>query len=214
VRSTPAAAIWPSVADRRAWKATGARLPTAADTTVFRPGQLDAMTDDYSTDADRLELQLRRRIARTGSGPDADAQRFVKLRELVTSPTASRALRAAVYDVASRLRAVRSYGAVRDQLGRPGVAVGVESAYGGKRTRYELIVNPRTGQLLQTRDLLLEAATYVQASPPVQEAFEIFDTQTYAPSLGRDPSRWPVGESHSTPPGRLPHPAMDGAADD
>lgn len=75
---------------------------------------------------------------------------FDVLRDLAVLPTPPR-VRAALYRVLSSAPGLRLFGRAVDALGRPGVAVGLTV----NGIRLQLIINPSTGQLLQTSRRLL-----------------------------------------------------------
>jgi hypothetical protein len=90
------------------------------------------------------------------------AIRFEILRGLADAPT-SASLRAAIYRVLAATPGIRLLGRTRDSIGRYGmaVAVNVEDA------RLELIIDPTTGELLQTsRTLLRRSTAYLDGKQP------------------------------------------------
>jgi hypothetical protein len=90
------------------------------------------------------------------------AIRFEMLRELAELPT-SASLRAALYRVLAATPGIRLLGRTRDSVGRYGmaVAVNVEDA------QLELILDPATGELLQTsRTLLRRSQSYFDGKQP------------------------------------------------
>jgi hypothetical protein len=124
---------------------------------------------DLPTDPTRLGAALDRLAARHHVDqlfPNRDsgtAIRFEMLRELAELPT-SASLRAALYRVLATTPKIRLLGRTRDSVGRYGtaLAVTVEGA------QLELILNPRTGELLQTRRTLLHRSNiyYDGKQPP------------------------------------------------
>jgi hypothetical protein len=179
IRHEGAAPIWPSELDRRAWTASGAPAPDATRTDHVKNADVDARR--YPADPGTLARQLRREV------PDSDrtARTLARLRD-IRDAGASPALRAATFAVAARLPGIAGFGHVTDQLGRSGVAVGIDSAYSGKLTRYEMIFSS-AGELLEYQEVLLEPATFTRARPPVQIAFEIEVHSGAAPAVGARP---------------------------
>jgi hypothetical protein len=90
------------------------------------------------------------------------AIRFSMLRGLAEGPT-SAALRAALYRVLAATPGIRLLGRTRDSVGRYGMAVAVTV----EDAQLELIVDPATGQLLETsRTLLHRSKAYFDGKQP------------------------------------------------
>jgi hypothetical protein len=89
------------------------------------------------------------------------AIRFEMLRELAELPTAA-SLRAALYRVLAETPGIRLLGRTRDSIGRSGMAVAanVEDA------QLELILDPASGELLQTSRTLLSHSRAYGNQPP------------------------------------------------
>lgn len=172
-RLTPRGAVaFPSPADRSAWVAAGSpdlattpsdrRLP--ADPRPFRFGA-EAVSyrrlERLPTDPDALAPVLaraveRRRDALPATFDAAEARayaRFELIRDSFEAPT-SPALRAALYDLAATTPGIRLAGATTDAAGRAGTAVDVVLG----DARFVLVVDPRSGALLETRRILLRAS--------------------------------------------------------
>jgi hypothetical protein len=120
------------------------------------------------TDPSRLAAAMDRLAARyhvDRSFPQRDirtAIRFEMLRGLAEAPT-SASVRAALYRVLATTPGIRLLGRTRDSIGRYGIAlaVNVEDA------RLELIIDPTTGELLQTsRTLLRRSKAYLDGKQP------------------------------------------------
>jgi hypothetical protein len=137
-------------------------------------------------DPARLLQDFERRAPR-GSGP---GWVFNGLHELLVESGISPSQQATVLEALSLLEGVEVSGAVEDQLGRPGVALGVESDYAGLDTRYELIVDRRSGKILQFQEVLLEPVPWAQADPPLQLSFELYLDRHGVDEVGAtEPSR-------------------------
>jgi hypothetical protein len=183
IRHTAAAPIWPSAADRERWHASGAGLG-GSRTDHFKV--IDQTSPGKSADPRLLDEQLRRLLPDGLAGEDRTAWLMAQLRDVLTAPAASPELRRAALLVAAD-RPLTSFGEVRDQLGRPGYAVGIDSRYSGKLTRYEWIISAN-GTFLEYQEVLLESGSFIQARPPVQIAFEIATARTWVRDLGAKPS--------------------------
>lgn len=119
------------------------------------------------TEPARLSAALERFAARyhvDQLSPQRDVRtaiRFVMLRELAELPS-SASLRAALYRLLATTSGIHLLGRTRDSVGRYGmaVAVNVEDA------QLELILNPATGELLQTSRTLLHRSKAYSNQPP------------------------------------------------
>lgn len=180
IRHSAAAVIWPSAEDRNRWGAGGAPLGRSR-TDHF--ADIDPISRNRSSDPSVLARQVR--APTTGSPQDAVAWTMAAIRDIVNAETASPALRGAALEVAARLP-LTSFGPVRDQLARPGYALGIDSAYSGARTRYEWIVS-RSGALLEYQQLLLEPAHFVHGRLPLQIEFEIQSVRAWVARVGSTP---------------------------
>jgi hypothetical protein len=89
------------------------------------------------------------------------AIRWAMLRALAEAPT-SAALRAALYRVLAATPGIRLLGRTRDSIGRHGVAVAVEV----QDVRLEMIIDPTTGELLQTSRTLLHRSRLYPGQVP------------------------------------------------
>ena len=90
------------------------------------------------------------------------AIRFEILRGLAEAPT-SASLRAALYRVLAATPGIRLLGRTTDSIGRYGTALAVDVA----DARLELIIDPTTGELLQTsRTLLRRSKAYLDGKQP------------------------------------------------
>jgi hypothetical protein len=183
IRHTAAAPIWPSAEDRERWNASGAGLG-GSRTDHFKA--IDQASRGKSTDPRVLDEQLRALVPGGLSGDDVTAWLMAQLRDVLAAPAASPELRRAALLVAADLP-FTSFGAVRDQLGRPGYAVGIDSRYSGKLTRYEWIISGN-GALLEYQQVLLQSGSYIQARPPVQIEFEIATARSWVPDVAAEPS--------------------------
>jgi len=179
IRHEGAAPIWPSGSDRKAWNASGAPLPDTTRTDHIGNADVDAR--GYSANPLVLAAQLDRQLPHD----NRTARTLMRLRD-IRNAGAAPDLRAATFRVAAHLPGIKAFGPAVDQLGRPGVAVGVDSDYSGKNTRYELLIGPR-GALLEYQELLLEPGAFIQARPPVQIVFEIEVAGGVARAMGSRP---------------------------
>jgi len=162
--------VFPGPRDRARWVAAGrpslgARIPRAAGTLPPRGFPAGASTLSFAElaalpeDGDAMYARLRELAGDAGPSPDVEA--FVIIGDLLRSAPVPPAQRAALYRAAARIEGVRLAGAVRDDLGRPGVAVDLE--HEGQRRR--LVFDPRTSNLLAEQEVLTERASYLDAAP-------------------------------------------------
>jgi hypothetical protein len=90
------------------------------------------------------------------------AIRFAIVRGLAETPTSAQ-LRAALYRVLATTPGIRLLGRTRDSIGRSGIALAVNV----QDAELEMIIDPTTGQLLQTsRTLLHRSKAYLDGRQP------------------------------------------------
>jgi hypothetical protein len=94
-----------------------------------------------------------------GNSPDEEA--FVMIGDLLREAPVPPGVRAGLYRAAAYIKGIRLVGAVRDQLGRRGVAVELDS--GDRRQR--LVFDPETALLLAEQQLLTKRVGYLDAAP-------------------------------------------------
>lgn len=143
-------------ADRAAWIADG--KPDLADSTgninvTLKRG--DGYYLDLSnvpTDPGALKQLIEQR--KLESGPSGDAETFTIIGDLLRDSYAPPEVRSALYQVAAELPGVQLIGAVHDQLGRPGTAVG----YTSNGNTQELIIDPQTSALLAEQTIASSGA--------------------------------------------------------
>jgi hypothetical protein len=117
------------------------------------------------TDPHTLEAALRAE-ARVKDPPVTSAM-LVRIADLLQSPFASPALRAALYSVLSRLDGVESMGSVRDPVGRSGQAISAPAGYADPNTlRTVLVFDPTTAAVLAVETLLIKPVDWIDAKPP------------------------------------------------
>jgi hypothetical protein len=173
IRHEYKAPIWPSEVDRKRWEDAGSpELQHGTRTTHVKAADLRSSIAGLSTDPATLRDQLERRVP--AGLKDADGHVFETIHELLWEPLATPELRGSLLRVAAGLRGVTLVGAVTDQLGRPGEAIGMTTTFGGSRTRVDLIFDAATGQLLQSQEVLLDRADFIHGPRPVQLSFTIY----------------------------------------
>jgi hypothetical protein len=99
---------------------------------------------------------------------------FFTIENMLSQQSAPPAVRAALYKVAAGIPGLELLGPVHDRAGRPGVAVAMTSAYTGLRQRHVLILDERTSALLAQETVLLDAAKWMDAKPPLVVGYATF----------------------------------------
>jgi hypothetical protein len=180
-RYVPAGPVeFTSPRDQRAWKAAGSpavgepgtdrRVPARA-----RPFKLGTRAASYRelerlpTEPSALATQLRRSAARQDAAIPRDFDRsearayllLTMIRDSFEAPTSPQ-LRAALYELAAETPGLRLDGATKDHTGRPGAAVSVVLG----DARFVIVVDPRSGTLLETRRELLRRSRQFPGMAP------------------------------------------------
>jgi len=199
---------WASPDDKKAWEASG-RIPFLAhgwkpyveehrygpghfsDTVFVTPERPEYHLADLPTDPEKLAAWLEGAIndpesEDNGSGPTVRTMTLVT--DLLVEPSASPELRSALYQALGTIPGIESFGEVTDAAGRSGVAVGIDSAYSGAPTRYMVIFDPETSQVLSIEEIELERPSGLRGKAaeeaPVMSSAELFLESRGADSLG------------------------------
>ncbi|MDV3220438.1 hypothetical protein [Intrasporangium sp.] len=102
------------------------------------------------------------------------AELFVALTDLAKEQTPTPAARAALLGLLAEPDDVRALGAMTDRDGRPGRAFAVDSELSGLPTRYVLIVDPLTGRVLASEQILTERAGKLAVEVPAVVSYAVF----------------------------------------
>ena len=141
--------------DKAVWEAAGRPDLGAGKTSDQKFGKGGLYYLDLSkvpTDTAQLRAMIVER--KIEGGPAGDAETFTIVGDLLRETSASPALRAALYQVASQLHGVELIGTVKDEAGRTGTAVG----YTSNGYRNELIFDPTTAALLGEQSVVADSA--------------------------------------------------------
>jgi hypothetical protein len=186
-------------ADREAWEAAGrpSFQPHAwngytADETLRAGGDenrvYEAELSGIPTDSAEISEWLIDQVTRSHNGFSPAVRSLDLISEILNDPLATPELRAALYEAEGRVPGVEDFGRTADALGRPGVAIGAESANSGAPTRYELIFDPETSQVLATEQTMLEPPeAFPYEKTPVLSAAKLFIESGGVSSLGEKP---------------------------
>jgi hypothetical protein len=161
--------------DRAAWEAAGSPnfLADEGGEAVERTLPPESEAGDEGTgvsglptDPDALYGELSQRAKETDNSAPPQVRTLLLIGENLQNPAASPELRAALYRTAEKIPGIQYFGATEDEAGRSGVAIGMESSYSGGPTRYELIWDPDTSEVLATTAIVLEPVEFADAAPP------------------------------------------------
>jgi hypothetical protein len=153
--------------DRARWRAAGSpgSRACAREEVVAGPGELASTVPlahrlgSLPTEPGRLAATLGGVGVGSGRAPRDDGGTFTLVGDLLEDPLAHPSLRAALIRVLAGLGGVRVLGAVKDPLGRPGLAVGRRSG----PFRLELILDRRTTGVLSERAIVLSRLDWADA---------------------------------------------------
>lgn len=163
ILNTPGTVTFPTERDRAAWLASGAPslewvVDGGSEFDGFGSGELTFA--DYAhlpTDPEQLlDLIEGRELV---GGPAGDWETFVIIGDLLRETYATPKVRAALYQVVAELPGVELVGHVVDPSGRPGMAVAYTNPSSDARSRYELILDPATAELLSEGEVLVADST-------------------------------------------------------
>jgi hypothetical protein len=177
IRTTSAPDAFVSEADRAAWEAAGSPDLGRPGTKVHRfdPGELHyADMSALPTDPAALAEVIREHV-RKEQIPEAPAM-LEYIGELLSEPSASPELRAALYQVAAGLPGVELQPNAQDDAGRSGTSVSIEYDQGGVRQEQTLVFEADTSRLLERLQVYLEAGN-LHVVPPFTADAETFIDQ-------------------------------------
>jgi hypothetical protein len=182
VRRVSTAPRWVSPADREAWEAAG-RIEFLAHGWAAHSeeegvpaghfGQLfgGIKLSEIPTDPRELAAWLENRVTDpkanggAGNGFPVSVRTLTLASEILNDPLASPELRAALYEAEGLVPGIEYFGKATDAIGRHGLAIGAESANSGAPTRYSLIFDPTTSQVLATEQMRLKPPSGLPFEP-------------------------------------------------
>jgi hypothetical protein len=145
------------------------------------PGKLAVPRPSGSLSTDPAQLAAQLSVGHpVSNGP---AERLVAITDLHQHTPVPPRLEAAVLRYLADTPGLVVSGDVTDRAGRRGVAFSLESAYSGLPTRYTLIVDPDTGDLLGREDMLTVTAGKLRVPVPSVISYTVFLDARFTDSL-------------------------------
>ena len=185
--------------DREAWEAAGRpdfqphawsghvedeTLRAGSDNNRIYKSELSGIPTDPVEVSEWLIAQ----VAKSHNGFSPAVRSLNLVSEILNDPLATPELRAALYEAEGLVPGIEYFGKATDAIGRPGIAIGAESANSGALTRYSLIFDPETSQVLATEETMLEApAAFPYEKTPVLSGAKLFIESGGASSPGERP---------------------------
>ena len=160
--------------------------PVAGDLAATDLPAVGAVESDDVFPADRVPRMFPERLATGPAGLRAQleaahpigtlgtAELFVALTDLAKEQTPAPETRAAMLGMLAQPRDVRGLGAMTDRDGRVGRAFAVDSDMSGLPTRYVLIVDPQSGRLLASEQVLTTRAGRLAVEIPAVVSYVVF----------------------------------------
>lgn len=108
---------------------------------------------------------LARQLAVGHPASNGPAEKFVAFTDTARQQPIPPPAEAAILRLLARIPGLINNGTVIDRAGRRGIAISLDSAYSGAPTRYTLIFNPYTGQLLGEDDTVIRTAPALHLRP-------------------------------------------------
>lgn len=187
--------------DREAWEAAGRPQfqPHAwsghVEDETLRPGSesnriYDAELSGVPTDPAEISEWLIAQVTKPhpGNGFSPAVRSLNLVSDILNNPLATPELRAALYEAEGRVPGIEYLGETTDAIGRPGVAIGAESANSGASTLYSLIFDPKTSQVLATEETWVKPpAAFSFEKTPVLSGAKLFIESGGARSPGERP---------------------------
>lgn len=130
---------------------------------------------------------IRREVAHKGKPEDVDGLAFQEIGSLLANPAARPAFRAALFEAAALIDGVSLLGQTSDRASRAGTALTLESSYGGLNSRYILVFDPATSDLLQMETVLLESVEWADVEPPAVISYTVYLSEGFVGSTSEEP---------------------------
>jgi hypothetical protein len=146
---------------------------TETETTSLR----DTLTWGFhglSADPDQIARQLSPGHEQQGRVARLDAV-VAAYQQMPIDPRA----RAAMLRYLAETESIASVGAVTDRAGRDGVGFTVDSASSGIPTRYMVIIDPSSGELLDYEELFLSGVSHLKIEAPAAASYIVFQESGY-----------------------------------
>lgn len=154
LRTTTGRPHFPSRRDRQGWIAAGRpNLRAGTSATDEIPAQ---PASDLPANPDALFARLQE--ASEGHSRGTSTEMFTLVADAFRGAIVSPAQRAALYEVVARIPTVELVGPVKDSVGRSGVAVAIDDTTNG--TRHRLVIDPKTGKLLEEQEAVHRENVY------------------------------------------------------
>lgn len=165
--------------DRAAWEAAGKPnfLPKGFTATTTEHSIPAGGFEDASAlpdDPDALAEQLRAEAEETHKTAPVAARMLELIAEDLRNPAVGPKQRAALYHAAQEVPGIDYFGATTDLEGRDGLAVGVTSSYSGGPTRYLLIYDPQSAEVLAYEIEASHPAAYADSNGPLVISGTVF----------------------------------------
>jgi hypothetical protein len=139
---------------------------------IVGPGSIAAMySQEPSTDAGIL----RRQIAESHPENLGVTEVLVGVGDLYRERPLDGAQRAAVLRMLAEERDLYFLGEIKDRLGRPGLGFAADSTGPGLPTRYEVMFDPSSGQLLDAEQILTSSAGALNVPIPSVLSYTLFE---------------------------------------
>lgn len=165
--------IFLSERSRTAWSAAGSPPLARPINRDFDAGGL-SYEDPGSLPSNPGALATVVRQRAEGTGVPVDVEMFIVIGDLLRQQSSPPEVRAALYQLATTIPSVDLIGARADHAGRPGVAIGKVTDHFGGRQSLVLIFDPRNSALLGEERVLLDAASWVDTTPPVVISYAVY----------------------------------------
>ena len=164
---------FPSDRDRERWKLAGSPQIGEETDREYPSGGLPYVDPArFPTDPETMESVLR--ASSVDAGRPVQVEIFVQIVDLLRLPDASPELRATLFEVAAGLPRIELLGETWDEVGREGTGVSIAFADRGAPARMELVFDPSTSRVLETRTEVLGPVPWTAAEPPILNSYTLF----------------------------------------
>ena len=148
---------------------------------TFEPGERGSPWPTLSAD----DATTAKRLALGHPASNGPAERLVAIDDLLRDQPMRPAVRAAVLRYLADTPTLELAGTTTDRLGRPGVAFSLDSDHTGLPMRYTMVVDPGTGRVLDSEEMLTTTAGRLNVPIPSVIGYTAYRSSAWTDDLDR-----------------------------
>lgn len=154
---------------------------TTTERRTYEPGERSAAWPTLSPD----DVTIAKQLALGHPASNGPAERLVAVDDLLRDQPMRPAVRAAVLRYLADTPTLELAGTTTDRLGRPGVAFSLESDHVGLPTRHTVVVDPGSGRVLSSEEMLTTTAGALDVPVPSVIGYTAYRSSAWTDDLDR-----------------------------